>query len=52
MVDDYVLNEVIDWIKRLIDIEEFDDAKILIIQRYIARRYYFKRCCCINDICF
>ena len=29
-VDDYMLNEALDKIKEIIDIEEFDDTKILI----------------------
>ena len=30
MVDDYVLDKILDKIKEIIDIEEFDNAKILI----------------------
>ena len=30
MVDDYVLDKILDRIKEIIDIEEFDNVKILI----------------------
>ena len=30
MVDDYVLDKILDKIKEIIDIEEYDNAKILI----------------------
>ena len=37
MVDGYILDKVYEGVKKLIDIEEFDDTKIL------------KKYCCIND---
>ena len=37
MVDGYVLDKALEGVKKLIDIEEFDNTKIL------------KKCCCIND---
>ena len=37
MVDGYILGKVYEGVKKLIDIEEFDDTKIL------------KKYCCIND---
>ena len=41
-----------DKVKEIIGIEKFDDTKIFIDKSWIARLYYFKKCCDINDMCY
>ena len=52
MVDHYILDKILDKIKEIIGTGKFDNTKIIIDtddKLLIARRYYFKKCCDIND---
>ena len=52
IVDDYTLDKVLDKIKR-ISIINLEDNKIMIsTDDIIFRRYYFKKCCHVNDMCY
>ena len=53
MVDNYILDKVLDKMKEIIDIEEFDNTKILVdTNDKLPDNITLKKCCDINNMCY
>ena len=53
MVDNYILDKVLDKMKEIIDIEEFDNTKILVdTNDKLPDNITLKKCRDINNMCY